>query len=512
MLVAPLLAASCSSESDGAPTAGAKRVLVVGWDGGTWDMIEPLLEAGRLPNLARLIDRGTTAEIESTAVPSDASAWVAAFTGTLPGSNGVYSWFAAQPRSYEVKLNDATANKAQPVWSVLESKGKRSLVVGVPMTYPPQNLDGVMISGMPAPSDATFTHPPELTDLLRARGFVPDLGNYVEKRALTGEIVEQQESLKNDVVVSLLGSERWDFAMVVFRSLDVVSHHDFSGDVQGSVAALYHGLDATLGDMLRVAGPDTDVLVLSDHGFASYDHAFFPYAWLLEQGYAVRSDKPHKPIVTDGPLSQRAIADRRNLIKTLNLNRTKVLVEYGEGNYGALRVNVKGREPNGCVMPQDVSQLLRELEARLSKLTAPPYNTRLLSRAWNMRALYSGPAVATLPDFVFEIDPAIAVRAVPSDTVLASLTQPHVDHDRYGFMVASGPSIRRERTRASISIADIAPTVLELFRIEVPSTMDGIAWRAAVVAPMESEQVRRKRAEPERRRRPQAQPQRRRGS
>ena len=125
----------CGSDG-GAPER--ERLLVVGWDGATFELIDPLLAAGRLPNLARLVERGASAACRSTVVPISSAAWVGAVTGTTPAHHGVYDFFAPLPGSYAVELVSARSNQAPPLWRILGWHGLQSIVFGVPITWPPE--------------------------------------------------------------------------------------------------------------------------------------------------------------------------------------------------------------------------------------------------------------------------------------------------------------------------------------------------------------------------------------
>jgi predicted AlkP superfamily phosphohydrolase/phosphomutase len=242
------------------------KLLVIGWDGATFAMIDPLVAAGRLPNVARLLGRGASAVCESTKVPISSAAWVGAVTGKHPGENGVYSFFEPVDGTYDVELISALSNRAAPLWRILSGHGLRSIVVNVPVTHPPERIDGVMVAGMLAPLDSDFAHPRALAAELRERGFVPDLGAWRDKKPVTFERVEEQLALKERILVEMLRDEPWDFAMLVFKDLDVWCHRAYDGALDGSVARHYELLDATLGKLLEAAGEGVDVGRLSAHG------------------------------------------------------------------------------------------------------------------------------------------------------------------------------------------------------------------------------------------------------
>jgi predicted AlkP superfamily phosphohydrolase/phosphomutase len=410
-LMAALALASCSCSSASEPEP-ERRVLVVGWDGATFDLIDPLVQAGHLPHLAELMARGATAELDSTIVPISSAAWVGAVTGMTPGETGVYDFFEPVPGTYKVKLVSSKSNGKPPLWRILGWHGLQSIVFGVPLTWPPEEIDGVLVAGMLSPFEAEYAHPPGLADELRERGFVPDLGIWRETRPLSGQVMNQQLALKRDVLVEMLTEREWDFAMVVFKSLDVLGHRAYDGSPTGDVAGWCVRLDEVLGDLLDAAGPDTDVIVLSDHGFAAYPRQFFTHAWLLEEGFAVERPGGADSSGSGGPLATARAEEHDLALRALDLSRTRAFAGAAEGNFGGVRLNVRGREPKGIVEPAEVDVLLTEIAAKLRAARLPGTDTPLVTDVVRATDLYPGRYAERLPDLLFETHPTVAVRPV----------------------------------------------------------------------------------------------------
>ncbi len=139
------------------------RVLVIGLDGATLDLICPWVKEGRLPNLARLMKGGIYGKLESTIPAQTPVAWTSFMTGMNAGKHGIPDYVTHEPNSYKIEYINATYRRAKPIWSIVGDRGGRVGVVNVPMTYPPEAVNGFMISGMDTPgTDATFTYPPDL--------------------------------------------------------------------------------------------------------------------------------------------------------------------------------------------------------------------------------------------------------------------------------------------------------------------------------------------------------------
>jgi predicted AlkP superfamily phosphohydrolase/phosphomutase len=453
------------------------KLLVIGWDGATFQMIDPLLAQGRLPNLAKLIERGSQSRLESTKVPISSAAWVGAVTGKTPGQNGVYSFFEPIAQSYDVRLISSRSNRAAPLWRVLGWNGMKSLVFNVPITYPPEKIDGTMVGGMLSPFDAEYAHPKGLTEKLRERGFVPDLGAWREKQQVTFARVEEQLALKQQILVEMLARDDWDFAMVVFKDLDVWSHRAYDADPNGTIGRHYELLDGVLGQLLASCPSDTNVVVMSDHGFEPYHRSFFVQRWLVEHGFAVERDGVQpKPQKADN-LAERRALDHQQLIASLDLSRTVAFSAASEGNYGGIRLNVAGREPQGALAAAEVEAKLDELSRALLATKLPGTDQPLVTRTYRSSELYPGPFAAQLPDLIFELDPSVAARNENLPVAYGEHKNIYPDHHLLGVFFASGPAFAHVPERGDVSIFDLAPTALHVLGLPVYSEMTGVVRR-----------------------------------
>ncbi len=438
-------------------------------------MLDPLLRDGRLPNLERLVERGFSARLRSTLVPISSSAWTGMTTGKHPGQTGVYSFFEPVPGSYDVRLISSASNRATPIWRTLSRRGLSSIIFGVPVTYPPEPILGVMVAGMLAPFDADYTWPGELAGELRERGFVPDLGMWRRDRPSVDEpTLETQLRLKRDVAVELLEREPWSLAWIVFKSLDVLSHQAFDGATDGRVARHYERLDAALGDLVQAAGEGADALVVSDHGFRAYTKVFNLDRWLETSGFATPLPSAQAAAAT-GPLARARAIEHRRRIESLDLERTRAFATASEGSFGGVRLNLRSREPRGIVDPADRRAVLREISDALRALRTPD-GRPLLRRVIPREELYPGPWVGRLPDLLVVADEEWAVSSTRGGPVFASGGGVLADHDREGVWIGAGPGVASESTRGEAEVFDVAPTVLALLGLPVYEDLTGRPW------------------------------------
>ena len=420
-------------------------LLVIGLDGGTWKLIDPWIAAGALPNLARLRQRGCHGDLRSTTPPATMPSWTSFATGVNPGRHGIFDFTRRQFGTREVRFVNATFRKAPSIWRMLSQAGKRVAVVGVPGTYPPEDLNGCMISGFDTPvttrADDSFVKPRELASLMHRCGgfpfadfqeFVTGEGWHAKARSKLLEGIEK----KTRLACALLERGPWDCFVLVFGESDTASHHfwhlydrrsprydaaaaDQLGD---TLFAIYAQLDAAIGEIEARAQPEA-VMILSDHGFGGAgDRAIHINRLLVEIGFQRRSDPRtqgwagglKRLALTAIPAHWQAQAFRlgggrwagrlesRARFSGIAWDGTRAFSE--ELNYfPSVWLNLIGRDPDGTVSPADYERVRDEVCTGLESFTDPLTRRPVVERAWRREELYHGDWVADAPDIILEL-------------------------------------------------------------------------------------------------------------
>ena len=505
------------------------KVLVIGLDGATFDLIEPWAQAGHLPNLARLMAEGARGPVASTVPPMTGPAWTTFMTGKNPGKHGIYDWIYRHKDSYDVSPTTARHCRDATIWSLLSDAGKRVAVFNVPMTFPPKPVNGVMISGMPAPSTkVTITYPVELlAEIEREVGeylVYPDPGQAYSDQGVDAflERLYRTTARRLEVLSYLQAREDWDFFMLVLNGTDTVQHamwkymspehpqHDPDKKEKYGDAILryFQYVDKALGDIvarLEERG-DTVLMIMSDHGFGPFHKFIHVNNWLRQQGWLKIKNTPQARIKSAlfrlgfapmkiynllmrfglGALKREVVRGQgQGLLKTFFLSFGDVdwarSAAYSLGNVGQIRLNVRGREPQGLIEPGEEYEAVRDqIIARLWELRDPKTGEQVVQEVYCREEIYWGPNLDDASDIVFiptrmeyfgfgeyEFGSNEVVEAV--ERGISGTHRPYGIWMLWGKPVKAGVQVHAN----AASLYDLAPTILHLMGQPVPQDMDG---------------------------------------
>lgn len=488
--------------------------LVLGLDGATWSVLDPLIRLGAVPNLARLANTGVRGPLRSTLPPITGPAWTTFMTGKDPGQHGFIDWGLVDT-DYILRLNTFADIRDHPFWHYLEGAGRRVGLFNIPFTYPPRPIDGFWVTGMSTPDLASaWAYPPELKEPLMAvlgPSYTFEFHVIHHSEADHADMVEaliELEGKRTQALESLIDEYTPDDVVVVYTGTDRVGHilghrADFSGmkaleeasPLQRSILSYYRFLDEQVGRLLSHLDADGHVVVLSDHGFTTQEKVFLTNEWLRHEGYLVLDSLGHMAEMVrrraarwlSGPQEarpERKVLDTRTVLgKTINLGRTRAFSNALNGIY----LNVQGRFSKGCVRPgADYDDLRRELRDRLLELADPETGERIVEAVIFKEDVYSGPNVHLFPDLLLRFvgdryagdryffGPPGSCRRVGRSPFRYPSVWGHGDHYRDGILILSGPAFRASEALTSpAGLADVAPTLLHLMGLPVPSGMTG---------------------------------------
>jgi predicted AlkP superfamily phosphohydrolase/phosphomutase len=515
-----------------------KKVFVLGLDGATFDLIDPLVAAGELPNLAAIIRDGARADMDSTIPHHSAPAWTSFATGKGPGKHGILGFTKMMPNSYKLELVYGSDNKARALWDVAGEKGKKVIVVNIPMTYPPRPVNGLLISGLDAPSTNTnFTYPRELREeIMRVSPHYKinlHLGGYLhndKRRVKALDMILGAIEARLQAVLHLMEKHPWDLFSVRFNAPDNVQHQfwkfmdtdhplhskESPEALKNAIRSVYRALDKAVGAICEKIDKDnTTLLLMSDHGAGPcIGKCIYVNEWLKSMGYlsgiggdngkGLSSLKQMKVFVKGKMISflLRTIPPEvKGLMmkvapfaasKTathlkfsgIDWESTKAFASEVEG----IRVNLKGKFPRGIVDPDDYEAVRQEIIDRASGLRDPETGAPVFENVFRKEEIYSGDCVDEFPDIIlrpddrYNISPKLRGNGSKSHQFFAR--EEHWrkisgSHRQHGIFAIKGPDCKDGVDLGEIHITDILPTALYQMGVPLPDDLDGSPIQSA---------------------------------
>jgi predicted AlkP superfamily phosphohydrolase/phosphomutase len=509
------------------------ETIVLGLDGATWGILEPLVEAGELPNIAALRETGNGGSLESTVPPVTAPAWLSMATGRNPGKTGVFYFFRRDsPDSYEFSPVDASDFRGWSVWDYLSANGESVGVFNVPLLHPPYEVDGYVVSGIGAPGDGPHATPPELAEELdtvtggyelkvpyaspeyegRPGALVDDLQRVLGKRATA--IEHLLETRPTDHFFGVVSATDW--AQHYLWPDHDTSHplHDPESPHQDALTDIWRQVDELVGRVRAIADQrDAHLLLVSDHGFGPTERTFNVTEWLEREGLLVRPQQ--SPV---GRLRNRYFPYLRRAGETVARaipQLSDMLERVGRGLRGDQHADIDFERSVAFAPRQNLGVGLlyllsddestrRSIESGLEDVAAAEEMDITLQ---DPSELYCGEATGLAPDIVFTMDDlacAVDARRKP-DAELVERGPPSrarsANHRMEGFYLLAGPGVDAETAGQPRDLLDIAPTLLFVHDRPIPEEMDGCVMQGAFTPEFVADHRLRRVSEPRRDRR-----------
>ena len=466
------------AETSHAPTNGSRRrVMVIGLDCAAPELVfDRWLDD--LPTLKSLYESGMHGDLRSCDPPITVPAWSVMMSSKSPGRLGVYGFRNRADHSYDrYSIANSLAIKEDRLWDILSRNGKRSIVIGVPGTYPPKPLNGTMVTDFLTPDiSCEYTHPPEFKqEIERVVGeYILDVRDFRSgnKEKILADIYEMTRK-RFQLARHLLAKDDWDYFIMVEMGTDRIHHalwdnmdpaHRFyepGNKLESAIHDYYKEVDREIGELLNFADENTDVLVVSDHGAKRMDGGICVNEWLMANGYLVLQEKPTGAV----PFSKVKI----------DWSRTKA---WGDGGYYArVFLNVAGREPEGTIAPEDYEKVRDELIAGLKSI--PDENGRDIgTQVYRPEELYKE-VRGVAPDLIVYFGDLYwrSVGTIGGGKLhtFENDTGPDGANHAQNGMILWRPagSTRGPRQIEGAKITDVAPTVLEILGLAIPRDMEG---------------------------------------
>lgn len=456
--------------------SGKYKVLIIGLDSACFERMYSLLENNELPNISNLIQNGVSGILNCNELPGTVPGWTSVVTGVNEGKHGLYLF--NKPYATELTICTPEDRGCPALWDLLSDV--RFVVINHPMTYPPEKINGIMVSGMLAPHDSIFTHPEDFTEILKKAGY------EIEKSWTTKDVYIEVTEKRAELAKLIMENYAWDIFMVIFTNLDRIQHR-FGNDIS-FVDSHYKQLDRIIGELISLTDENTTIIITSDHGMKPYSKSFQTNSWLAEKGlYAVKKSSIIERIRNKAFewISGRKNEYNGNVIKEIlkpntvtDYTKTKAYSLVSRG----ININLRGREEKGIVKPGKEYEELREfIIEELLKITDPKTGKKVVKKAVKREEVFNGHRVSDLPDIIFDMEEEfyIGYEKQISKHVIRELNPPFHSHTRDGILILYGKNIKKG-VKIEADIVDITPTILYLMGKPVYSYMDGKVLTKAI--------------------------------
>jgi predicted AlkP superfamily phosphohydrolase/phosphomutase len=516
---------------------GKQRLLFIGLDAGDTELIEQWCQEGFLPNISEIRSRGTWARMRTTAEVVHVSAWPSIFTGATPDAHGLYHAYVMQPGQQSPVRPRPDQSPVPFLWKILSDQGKRCVIMDAFMTCPLQNFHGTQIVEWGTWS--WFSEPSIIPESIKReiqKRFGPYPAEDHSKLGMTPPPDPQgfhQRLLaavakKTQVVKWLMENEDWDLFLVVFGESHPAGHyfwhyHDesyiaHSKDKPGLAALrdVYVALDKAVGELLQSAGKDTTVILSSGDGMGPNYSGSHILGDLLTRmklfnnvpasGNGAAGKEAGKKTAAKAdlmstvrnmiPKSLRVAVSRALLPRSVNEKLSLRWKTAGiswqhtraflleNANEGYIRINLKGREPQGIVEPgKEYEDLCQELYLAVKSATNPTNGKLAAQTVYKTDDIYDGPCRSHMPDIIinWNDDAKITTELLTEKYGVARSAQPGYalppyytgNHRPTAFAAVVGPEVARGNILDGTSNLDLAPTILAYFGTTPPEYMEG---------------------------------------
>jgi len=482
-----------------------REALVIGLDGATWDILRPAIDQGYLPTLESMIDDGFHGDMESTLPPITPVAWTSFMTGVNPGKHGISGF--AQPsyngNEYKFSLNDSQDISTNTIWEYLSERGRSIVSLNLPMTYPPFEVNGALISGLMTPNERQqFTHPPELQDELLKQDFKPFIKHVAGK--LSGCESKDEYRQRVDEMCKLVekkfgqayyidDQQDWDVFFMQIQETDAIQHflmgfyeegHGwYDEEMTEYIYENFYGvIDQRLGEMIETVGEDALTIVLSDHGFQTCDRVVYLGNWLRDEGFAEPSTKGVLYKSTIDTIKKLDILGLRRHLKSgrkIAKQKESFTVDWSKSDAISIGAGNNPIAPIYILAEGDRRDNIQDkLVQELKEFTDPKTGERVVEEVIIGDDVYSGRYSDEMPDVLIKGRPGYTFRTTfhsedPTIVDLLEKTDRPGVHHRSGMFMGTSPDTKSGGYQVNGDLIDLFPTLVYYLGEPIPNYLDG---------------------------------------
>lgn len=499
------------------------KTLIIGLDGATFDLIDPWIKKGDMPNLSKLISEGAWGELQTVFPPITPAAWSSFLTGKNPGKHGIYDFLHYDMQRHEPEPNNRLTRRATDFWEIFNRNGLSTGLISIPTTYPPAEVNGYMITGLMTPRK----EPVEKTDYTYPAGLKYEIKENVGKYVIHPKVPYKKGKAKkvyDDLINSLeikvktvrylMTKHPTNLTMFVIAGTDKILHDMYhlidpnhpSHDTEEAkkdahfILDYYKNVDLRIGEIIdEFCDENTLIAVISDHGNGPIYKWIYLNNWLLKEGYLKLKKTPltlikrflfnlgltpsniYKFLLKFGfSKSKVSFKAREKIIAKFFLSwddidwkRTRA---FSFGHVGQIFIHKQNKETQEGVTCQEYENLKSEIEEKLEKLQDTD-GTMVVEKILDKSKVYSGPYESESADIIFMPHRleymALGTSAFASNKIIGPAFGNSGNHRMNGIFIIKGRGIKKNYNIKNTQITDVIPNILFWNDLPIDADMDG---------------------------------------
>jgi len=492
-----------------------KKLIIIGLDGATFDLILPWVKNGKLKTFKKLLIDGTWGELASTRPPITGPAWSSFMTGKNPGKSGINDFLIQEEK--QLRVINFCDILGETFWDTAGRAGKYSVVINVPVTYPAQILNGILLSGMMTPPGKSYWSNDKII-----QDFQGAISDYiVDLDIMTLSSLNREKSLcklytmmekRYELAVKIKNHYAFDLFIVVFKAPDIVCHRLWHK--KDIILKVYEIIDGYLKSFIN---EKDNIFVMSDHGFGAFSKGIRINQYLYKLGALVRSKAEFDHGVTHGAadIEKLRFGKKADLIRRVARMPWKGFLKLGVTRnsvsnilnkmrlYNVVHHNLPpmlkrvlpvsqfivdrahskayldSRRTRGIIINKNLYQnkeyyTFRDyIQQALLDLKDPDTGHRVIRNIFKKEEIYWGENVNQLPDLYIEPENEYLLRDDFGCNIIYKFPSLKANHCSNGIFMAYGPDILAKKQIKNMDITDIGPTTLHFLNAGVPKDMDG---------------------------------------
>ncbi|MEM2146527.1 MAG: alkaline phosphatase family protein [Candidatus Jordarchaeaceae archaeon] len=465
------------------------KTILIGLDGCDFRILKPLIKNGYLPTFSELLENGCHGTLISTFPPNTLPAWTSIFTGVNPGKHGITDFVIKENGQY--KIANSHYRMVNSLWAILSKHNVEQIIINEPVTFPPEKIKGIMLTGFSTPpQNRNFVHPISIMDEVDkvSHGYQPDLPFGFEK--LIVEDKNRGFQLISEFAEKIIQTTKylsrnydWQLLVSIITSTDRLQHFYLNDSER--ISSHYKLLDSFLSQIINYDN-QTNIIIVSDHGFGPLKKCFYINTWLKEQDLVVENQNFISAILSNFGITYSKLVSTLVKLKlysflakivptfvkrsipmdsySVPLHFTKSKVIFPSTNSG-LFINSRDLNKNALTLVKALSSITFNGENPIKHI----YLRKEV--LWGPYA-HRGADIYLMPKYGYEVSPRLVPSYLSSPSKFGNIRSG--THRPEGIFIAYGPDISRGvKLKEPLFTWDIAPLILHILNLPIPNYMDG---------------------------------------